>query len=429
MDDLPLAALFGLLFLLLACSAFFSGSETGLMTMNRYRLKTRMQKGERGARLAWRLLKKPDRLIGTILLGNNFINSLAAAVATVISLRLIPGDSGIAIATGAVTLLLLIFGEVTPKTLAALHPERIAIPAAYALWPLRKLLSPLVWTVGLISNGLLRLLGVSQEDAAQHSLSAEELRTVVAEAGAMIPQRHQKMLLSILDLEKATVEDIMIPRNEVIGLDISEPWDTVVRSVVESEHTRLPVFDGSIDRLKGVVHVRRLLPLIAADHFTRDNLLALCREPYFIPESTPLNHQLVNFQNQQRRIGFVVDEYGDIQGLVTLEDILEEVIGEFTSDPATQLKNVFAEADGAYRVKGSAPIRTLNRTLGWKLPTDGPKTINGLLLEQLEALPQPGARTDIDGYRFEITEARASGVKMVRVWPPRTTPVPRTAKD
>ncbi|TJY62113.1 HlyC/CorC family transporter [Sinimarinibacterium sp. CAU 1509] len=418
MDDIPLPALFGLLLVLLACSAFFSGSETGLMTLNRYRIKTRAQKGERGAKLAHSLLQRPDRLIGTILLGNNFINTLAASVATIIGLRIFPGDTGIAVATAATTLLLLIFAEVTPKTLAALHPERIGVPAAYVLWPLLRLIYPLVWAVNLISNGLLRLIGVTPEDAAQHSLSTEELRTVVAEAGAMIPQRHQKMLLSILDLEKATVEDIMVPRNEIIGIDISEPWETLLESVISSQHTRLPLFDGSIDNLKGVVHLRRVVGLVSEGKLDVSELQGLAREPYFVPEGTPLNQQLLNFQNQKRRIGFVVDEYGDIQGLVTLEDILEEVIGEFTSDPATRIKNVYADPDGSYRVTGSVTIRSLNKNLSWKLPTNGPKTINGLLLEKLESLPQPGAKVAIGGYQFEITEMRANAIKGTRIWPP-----------
>lgn len=388
------------------------------MTLNRYRLRHRAKLGHRGAKLSQSLLERPDRLIGTILLGNNFINVLAASVATIIGLRLF-GDEGIAIATGALTLLLLIFGEVTPKTMAALHPERIAFPAAYVLWPLMRLLWPLVYVVNLISNGILRLFGVSPEDVAEHSISSEELRTIVAEAGAMIPKRHQKMLLSILDLEKATVEDIMVPRNEILGIDLSEPWDTIQDTLVESEHTRLPVYDGSIDQLKGVIHLRRVVKLAADGQLNTESLQALAREPYFIPEGTPLNQQLLNFQNQKRRIGFVVDEYGDIQGLVTLEDILEEVVGEFTSDPATRLKNVYANDDGSYRVAGNVTLRSLNRNLGWKLPTAGPKTVNGLLLEQLQSIPQTGKKVRIGPYEFEITEARSNAVKAVSI---RTVP-------
>lgn len=406
--------LFALLFVLLLCSAFFSSSETGLMTINRHRVRHQARLGQRSAKLVQRLLDRPDRLIGTVLLGNNFINVLAASVATVIGLRLY-GDDGIAIATGALTLLLLIFGEVTPKTMAALHPERVAFPAAYVLYPLMRLLWPLVLVVNFISNNLLKIFGVSPEDAAEHNISSEELRTIVAEAGALIPQRHQKMLLSLLDLEKATVEDIMVPRNEIIGIDLSDPWAVIRDTLTESEHTRLPVYDGSIDQLKGVVHLRRLVGLAADDQLTPSSVLALAREPYFIPEGTPLNQQLLNFQNQKRRIGFVVDEYGDIQGLVTLEDILEEVVGEFTSDPATRMKNVYADADGSYRIAGNVTLRSLNRNLGWKLPVKGPKTINGLLLDHLQSIPQSGKRVSIGRYEFEIIEARSHAVKAVRV--------------
>lgn len=432
MDDIPLAALLGLLIALLALSAFFSGSETGLMTLNRYRLRTRAQNGERGARYARRLLRRPDRLIGTILLGNTFVNNLAAALVAMITARLFSHDSAVLIATGAMTLVMLIFAEVTPKTLAALHPERVALPAAYVYWFLRLPLFPFVWAVNLVSNGLLRLFGITPEDAAQHSLSSEELRTVVLEAGAMIPQRHQKMLLSIIDLEKATVEDIMVPRNEIVGIDIGDSRENIRDTVIGSQHTRLPVFDGSIDNLKGVVHLRRAVRLAAEDKLDIDSLLALATEPYYVPEGTPLNQQLLNFQNQKRRVGFVVDEYGDIQGLVTLEDILEEVVGEFTSDPATRLKNVYADADGSYRVSGSVTVRSLNRNLDWHLPTQGPKTINGLVLEHLEALPQTGNRVTVDGYTLEITEARANVIKATRIWPPKNggngaTPRPRAA--
>lgn len=388
MDDIPLSALIGLLLVLIAIAAFFSGSETGLMMLNRYRLQHRARQGERGAKLAQALLDRPDRLIGLILLGNIAVTSLAASIATLIGLRL-GGDVGAFVATGILTTVLLIFGEVAPKTLAALHPERVAIPASYVYTVLRWPLYPLVWVLNLAGNGVLRLFGVTPEDAAQHSLSSEELRSVVAEAGAMIPQRHQRMLLSILDLERATVEDIMIPRNEIFGIDISEPWDKVRDNIISSQHTRLPVFNGSIDDLRGVIHLRRVVRLVVEDHFNIQELLKLAREPYFIPEGTPLNHQLLNFQDQKRRIGFVVDEYGDIQGLVTLEDILEEVVGEFTTDPATRIKNVYLDADGSVLVHGSVTIRNLNRSLGWKLPTGGPKTLNGLVMEQLEEIPKP----------------------------------------
>ena len=416
MNDLPLSALIGLQIALIFVCAFFAASETGLMTINRYRLKTRALKGDRASKLAQSMLKRPDRLIGMILLGNTVAIEVSTITATVIG-RNLYGEFGAAVATAGLAVLLLIFAEVMPKTLAALHPERVGLPAAYVLWPLQKLLTPVVWSINLLANGLLRLVGVSPEDAANHSLSTEELRTVVAEAGAMIPQRHQKMLLSILDLEKATVEDIMVPRNEITGIDISEPWAKVRDQIIGSQHTRLPVFDGSIDNLKGVVHMRRVVKLAAENSLDSESLLSLAREPYFIPEGTPLNQQLLNFQNQKRRIGFIVDEYGDIQGLVTLEDILEEVVGEFTSDPATRIKNVYADADGSYRVNGSVHLRSLNKNLGWKLPIAGPKTVNGLILEKLENIPQPGRKLEISGYEFEILETRANAVKSARLKP------------
>jgi len=423
LDEIPLPALWVLLGLLLLLSAFFSGSETGLMTLNRYRLRHMAKAGHRGARLAEQLLARPDRLIGTILVGNNIVNAMAVTVATVISLRVydqfgISDELALSIGTTAITLLILIFGEVTPKTMAALHPERVGLPAAYVYWVLRWPLLPFVLLINLFSNALLRLMGVSPEQAAQHSLSTEELRSVVAEAGAMIPQRHQRMLLSLLDLEKATVEDIMVPRNEIVGVDLADPPDQIKAQLLGSEHTRLPLYNGSIDDLRGIIHLRNAQKVIVGEPFDVQELLHSSREPYFIPAGTPLNQQLLNFQNQKRRIGFVVDEYGDIQGLVTLADILEEVVGEFTSDPAARVKNVSMEADGSYVVNGGVTIRTLNRTLGWKLPTAGPRTINGLVLEQLEDIPKPGKQVRVRDYLIEITETQSNVVRTARIRPP-----------
>ena len=418
LNDLPVGLEFALLIFLLFLSAFFAASETGLMTLNRYRLKTRAQQGDKGAVLAQKLLARPDRLIGLLLLGKNFSDNAATVVATLVSIELF-GDNEVilGITTAVLTIIMLVFSDAAPKTLAALYPERVGIPSAYINYPLQWLLTPVVWTVSLMSNGVLRLLGVTKEDAVAHSLSAEELRTVVVEAGAMIPDRHQKMLLSILDLEHATVEDIMIPRNEIIGIDLSEPWEVIHEVIIASSHTRLPVFNGSIDDLKGVVHLRKLVRAAAQGQLNLENLLLLVREPYFIPSGTPLNQQLLNFQDQKRRIGFVVDEYGDIQGLVTLEDILEEVVGEFTSDPATRQKHVTLDHDGSALVTGNVHIRSLNRSLGWKLPTDGPKTVNGLVLEQLGEIPKSGRKVAISGYEFEVIEARSNVVKTARVRP------------
>ncbi len=418
MQDIPLPILFGLLGILVVLSGFFSGSETGLMTLNRYRLKHLSKTGHGGARRAARLLERPDRLIGVILLGNNLVNIGASAVATIIGIRLY-GEIGILAATVVLTLVILIFSEVTPKTLAALHPERIAFPASYVYGPMLRVIWPVVYAINLVTNGILKLVGVTPEDAAAHSLSSEELRTVVSEAGAMIPRRHQQMLLSIMDLEQATVEDIMVPRNEIMGIDLSQEWDTILEQLVANEHTRLPIYQGSIDELKGIVHLRRVLSLLAENNLTKETMLGLAREPYYVPEGTPLNQQLLNFQNQKRRIGFVVDEYGDIQGLVALEDILEEIVGEFTTNPATRVKNVYLDADDSYLVDGTVTIRALNRAMGWRLPADGPKTVNGLVVEHLETIPQAGTSFKIGKYTIEIAQTRSNAVKTVRIKPPR----------
>ncbi len=416
MSNLPLYSLALFLILAIIVSAFFSASETGLMTMNRYRLKTRADKGERAAKLAQKLLARPDRLIALILLGNTVAIEVATLMAHDIGVH-IGGEWGATIAALSLAIILLLFAEVTPKTMAALHPERVGLITSYVIYPLLKLLQPLVYLANVAATGMLRSFGVSSEDASNHSLSAEELRTVVAEAGAMIPQRHQRMLLSILDLEKATVEDIMVPRNEIVGIDLSEPWEVIQEAIISSSHTRLPVYDGSIDGLKGVVHLRKLVRAAAQGQLNLEALLSFVREPYFIPEGTPLNQQLLNFQDQKRRIGFVVDEYGDIQGLVTLEDILEEVVGEFTTDPATRLKHISLDHDGSALVSGSVTVRNLNRALNWNLPTDGPKTVNGLIVEQLGDIPKSGKKLQLAGYEFEIIEARSNAVKTARARP------------
>ncbi|MGJ8668611.1 MAG: HlyC/CorC family transporter [Oceanococcus sp.] len=427
MDEFPIGLLLGLLVALIAMSAFFSGSETALMALNRYRLQHQASSGDKAAQRVAALLKRQDRLIGIILLGNNFVNILASAIATIIGLRVF-GESGIAIATGALTLVILIFAEVTPKTLAALDPERLAYPAAWVYTPLLKLLSPVVWLISAIARVLLRLLGVDPEDVSEHSLSTEELRTVVAETGAMIPRRHQHMLLSILDLEKATVEDIMVPRNEIVGVDISRDWAEVLEQIQNSHHTRLPLFYGSIDDIRGIIHLRRILGLLSTQTLNLENLSKQARDPYFIPEGTPLNQQLLNFQNQRRRIGFVVDEYGDIQGLVTLEDILEEIVGEFTTDPSTRERHATANPDGSYSVNAMTNVRSLNRAMSWALPSTGARTLNGLIVEQLEDIPEPGTHLKLNKYQVEIISTKANVIQQVKVTPPPSKSKPRRAQ-
>lgn len=426
MDQIPLGFLFGALFVLFLMSGFFSGSETALMSLNRYRLRHLADQGHPGAIRAQRLLNQPDRLIGLILLGNNLVNILITQLATFIGLRLY-GDAGIAIATGLLTLALLIFAEVAPKTVGALHSEKIAFPAAFVYVPLLVVAYPLVWLVNLFANSILRLLGLHDAGAGGQALSREELRTVVAEAGSLIPRRHRKMLLGILDLEKITVEDIMIPRKDIVGLDLDEDWDKVVDQIQQSNYTRLPVYRGSIDHVLGFLHLRKVMDLILNDELTREHLEANLREPYFIPESTPLNQQLLNFQKKRRRIGLVVDEYGDIQGLVTLEDLLEEIVGEFTTTPGDYGKDVHEQEDGSYLADGGTHIRAINRALGWELPTDGPRTLNGLVLEHMESIPEPGTSFLIAGYPFEVVQVKSNAIKTLRLR--NRLPQYRTDKD
>jgi Mg2+/Co2+ transporter CorB len=415
---IPLWMLLGILILMLVLSAFFSGSETGLMTVNRYRMKHLAKTGHGGAKRAATLLETPDRVLGLILIGNNLANVIASALATVIGIRLF-GNFGVILSTAVLTVAILVFSEVTPKTLAALFPERIAYPAAYIYQPLLKVFWPLVYLFNSVGRGLLWLLRASPEDSDRQSLSPEELRTVVTEAGVMISGRYQQMLLSILDMEHATVEDIMVPRNEIVGIDIGKPWAEIVEQLVHNQHTRLPLYDGTIDEIRGMVHMRHLLALISNNELDRDTLRSIAQPPYFIPENTSLNQQLLNFQNQRRRIGFVVDEYGDIQGLATLEDILEEIVGEFTTDPLTRMKNVTMDGENSYRVDGTVSIRALNRALGWSLPIDGPRTVNGLITEKTETIPEAGTRVRIGRYVFEILETSANLIEAVRVHPPR----------
>ncbi|HHC72685.1 MAG TPA: HlyC/CorC family transporter [Thiotrichales bacterium] len=416
MNEIPLSVLFGALVVLLLLSGFFSGSETGLMTLNRYRLRHLAEKGSPGARLAARLLDQPDRLIGLILLGNNFVNILASSLTTLIALRL-GGEGAVAVGAGLLTLVVLIFAEVAPKTLAALHPERLAFPAAFIYTPLLKLLAPVVWVINTLAYWVLRPLGVDRKTSASLSLSTEELRTVVNEAGSLIPRRHQEMLLSILDLEKVTVEDIMIPRGEIVGIDVEESWEEILRRLEESPYTKMPVYRHSIDNVIGMLHMRQVLPLMHQGSFSLEQLLEVVHKPYFIPETTSLNQQILNFQKARLRIGLVVNEYGDIEGLVTLEDILEEIIGEFTTDPQDMFEEIRPQEDGSYLVEGGVHIRDLNRGLGWHLPTDGPKTLNGLILEYLEAIPEPGTSLLIADHPVEIVQVAENKVKVARIRP------------
>lgn len=416
MSDVSLSVLAGALLVLIILSAFFSGSETGMMALNRYRLRHLVRQKHRGAQKASALLERPDRLIGLILLGNNFVNILASSLATVLALRLL-GEAGIAIAAGLLTLVILIFAEVAPKTLAALNPERIAFPAAYVLGPLLKICYPLVATVNWMANGVLRVFKVSPGDIDPEELSSEELRTVVNEAGAMISGRYRRMLVSILDLEKVTVNDIMVPKAEINGIDLEDDKPIILEQLTNSQHTLLPLFRGDVDDIIGVLHLRKMLDPLEHGDLDVDELHRYADEPYFVPAGTPLNTQLTNFQRQRARLGLVVDEYGDIEGLVTLEDILEEIVGEFTTDFAAHSPDIHPQEDGTYLIDASVTVRELNRAMQWGLSTDGPKTLNGLILEYLESIPEPGTSLLLSGYPVEIVQTSENAVKIARVNP------------
>ncbi|WP_438970142.1 HlyC/CorC family transporter [Methylophaga sp.] len=414
LEETSILVLFIILFVLLLFSAFFSSSETALMALNRYRLRHLEQEGHRGAMIASELLSRPDRLIGLILLGNNFVNILASAIATVIGIKLL-GENGIVAATFALTLVVLLFAEVTPKTLAALHPERVAFPASYVLKPMLFLLYPLVWFTNGITNRMVRLFGVSPEEAATSAINTEELRVALMEAGSLIPPRHKDMLMSILDLEKVTVNDAMVPRNEIEGLDINAPFQEIVKQLSHCGHTRLPVYEDSMDNIVGILHLRKALHLITQDNLNPETLNGIIKDVYFVPESTPLNTQLINFQRNRRRTGLVVDEYGDLLGLITLEDIFREIVGEFTADTIDEDKDIHPQSDGSYLVNGTANIREINRSNDWELPTQGPKTINGLVLEYLESIPDPGVSIRMEDYVIEVVQTADNAIKTVRI--------------
>lgn len=389
-----------------------------MMSINRYRLKHLENEGHKGAIRVQRLLQRPDRLIGLILIGNNLVNIGASAIATVLCIRLFGDAWGVLIATISLTFVILIFAEVTPKTLAALYPDKIAFPSSFILQPLLFVMYPFVYLINGITNGILALFRINPSGGSGDSLSKEELRTVVFEAGAMIPKRHQDMLVGILDLEKVTAEDIMVKRSEIVAIDINDEWKDIQKQLVISQHTRVLLYRDSIDDAVGFVHVRDALRLLSKDQFTKASLLRAVREIYFTPESTPLHTLMYKFQAAKERIGLVVDEYGDIQGLVTLEDILEEIIGDFTTSILPDhSKEANVQQDGSVVLDGSANIRDLNKEMDWNFPTEGPKTLNGLILEYLEDIPQANISLRLAGYPIEILEMKDNMVKTVRVMP------------
>ncbi len=413
MNDIPLSNLYGILFVLIILSGFFSSSETGLMAINRYRMRHLANSGHRAARMAQKLLRKPDRLIGLILLGNNLVNILAASIATVIGIRQF-GDNGVWVASLTLTVVLLIFAEVAPKTVAALNPERIAFPASFVLSALLKVFWPLVWLINLVTNLLLRPFGIRTRAEVIERLNREELRTLLQEGGH-ISNDHQRMLVNILDLEQATVDDVMIPRQEIVGIDLNDDWETVLTQLTQTLYTRMPVYRESIDQVEGLLHIRSVIAKLTEGGLTYEDLKHSVRSPYFIPEGTSLMQQLLEFQSRERRMGLVVDEYGDIQGMVTLDDILEEIVGEYTAEGKERSRNIRHLDDDAYLVDGTTSIRMLNRRMGWELPEDEANTLNGLLLEELEVIPSGKTSVKIGSHIMTIVEIKDNVIGKVLI--------------
>ncbi|MCK8584284.1 HlyC/CorC family transporter [Yersinia ruckeri] len=417
MDQVSTSTLIIILIIMIVVSAYFSASETSMMTLNRYRLRHLAKQGNRAARRVEKLLRRPDRLISLVLIGNNLVNILASALATIVGIRLY-GNAGVAIATGVLTFMVLIFAEVMPKTIAALYPERVAFPSSVLLAPLQKIMLPLVWLLNSITRLLMRLCGIKGNVHTSDAVSKDELRSIVNESHSQISRRNQDMLISVLDLEKVTVSDIMVPRNEVVGIDINDDWKSIMRQLTHSPHGRIVLYRQSLDDAIGMLRVREAYRLMTEKkEFNKENLLRAADEIYFIPEGTPLNVQLVKFQRNKEKVGIIVDEYGDIQGLVTVEDILEEIVGDFTTSMSPTLaEEVNPQSDGSVIIDGTANVRELNKAFNWSLPVDA-RTINGMLLETLEDIPQVNAQVRIGHYEIEVLDVQDNMIKRVRVTP------------
>lgn len=418
MEHVSTSTLLIILVIMVLVSAYFSASETGMMTLNRYRLRHQAKQGNRAARRVEKLLRRTDQLLSLVLIGNNLVNILASALATIVGMRLY-GDLGVAIATGVLTFVVLLFAEVLPKTVAALYPERIAFPSSLLLVPLQKLMLPVVWLLNLITRVLMRLMGIRLPSNVRDALSKEELRTIVTESRSMISLRNQDMLISVLDLEKVTVNDIMVPRNEIVGINVNDEWRSIIRQLTHSPHGRIVLYRDNLDDAIGMLRVREAYRLMTEkQEFTKENLLRAADEIYYVPEGTPLNVQLVKFQRNKEKVGIIVNEYGDIQGLVTVEDILEEVVGDFTTSMSPSLaEEVIPQSDGSVIIEGGASIRELNKAFNWSLPEEEARTINGMLLEVLEDIPLANTHTHIGSYQIDILDVQDNMIKQVRITP------------
>ncbi|WP_275553316.1 HlyC/CorC family transporter [Mixta sp. Marseille-Q2659] len=418
MEHVSTTTLIITLIVMILVSAYFSGSETGMMTLNRYRLRHRAKNGNRSARRVEKLLRRPDRLISLVLIGNNLVNILASSLATILGMRLY-GNAGVAIATGVLTFAVLVFAEVLPKTIAALYPEKVAYPSSLLLGPLQIIMMPLVWLLNTITRLLMRMVGIKSDGSISSALNKDELRTLVYESRSQISRRHQEMLLSVLDLEKVNVDDIMVPRNEIVGININDDWKSIERQVSHSPHGRIVLYRDSLDDAVAMLRVREAWRMMTEKkEFTKENLLRAADEIYYVPEGTPLNMQLVKFQRNKKKVGLVVDEYGDIKGLVTIEDILEEIVGDFTTSMSPSLaEEVMPQSNGSVLIEGSANVREINKAFNWHLPQEEARTINGMLLEELEEIPLPGTRIQIEDYDVDILDVQDNRVKQVRVTP------------
>ena len=423
MDDIPISALLTALAVLLVISAFFSISEISMMSLNRYRLRHLCKQGHRGAKRASSLLAQTDKLLGVVLLGNNLVNAMAAALVTIIAVRFF-GNSELAItiATLVVTFLILVFSEISPKVMGAAYPEQVAFPASYILKPLIRLFYPVIWFVNLFVQTLLWLLRLSPQGAKEHKISMPELRTLVLEASGFIPKKHQSVLLNLFELEEITVDDVMTPRSQIEAINLAAEPDILWQQLTTSHHTQLPVYQDELNNIVGIVHTRKVLHQTHGEPISLEALKQIIREPYFIPAGTPLLTQLQNFQVNQRKSGMVVDEYGELQGLVTMADILEEIVGEFTTRSPLQATFFHAQDDGSWLIDGSSSLRDLNRKLATKFPLDGPKTLNGLILEHFEDIPEAGTSFRIADHTLEIVQTQDRVVKVVRLCPPSAPP-------
>lgn len=411
MSEIPLWILLASIAFLVLMSAFFSGSETSMMAINRYRLKHLVKEKNKSAKRVSKLLERTDRLLGVILIGNNFTHTLSTALATLVAIKLW-GDSAVLAVTVFMTIIMIIFAEVMPKTIAALKPESIAFPAAYLLKPLSKLLNPLITLVSFFSNNVTRLMGINLNDVDKDELKPEELRTLLQTSG--VPKRQEEMLMGIFDMDYLSVNDVMIPKNEIIGIDLNDEIDEILNQLQNIDFTYIPCFEDSIDNIQGFLSLNKKADFLGNKIQSKENLKAELREPLFVPENTPLYKQLANFQSSGRRVGLIVDEYGDIEGIITLRAILEIIVGEITTESIEKM-DIMPQADGTYLIEGNMMIREVNRRLEWELPTEGPKTLSGLILEEVQTIPDTNIGLSIDGYRIETVLIKDNVIKLAKL--------------